>query len=309
MSIIEKAVDKLERARRKDAPDDRGAAAPGALFRGGPVAPGISEVQAPADPGVAAEAPQPQGPQEERTGRTANLDIEKLTKAGFITPRSVDTFLAEQCRYIKRRLFMKSGQKNNGGARNNNLIMISSALPGEGKTFLAINLAMSIAMERNRTVLLVDADVAKPDLCPVLGVEPGAGLMDLLQDPKLTLADVLVKTDVPTLTLLPAGWPTPHMSELLASEEMRRLTQELADRYPDRIVIFDSMPLLAKSGASVLGDLVGQIVLVVEAVRTSQRAVQEALKMLDRTDGVGLILNKSRERSDFRYPYGYYHYG
>ena len=154
--------------------------------------------------------------------------------------------------------------------------------------------------------MLVDADIVKPSLHKVFGFESGAGLVDYLVHDDMDLADVLVQTSVPSLTILPAG-NTHHLStELLASQNMRLLAKELSERYPDRIVIFDSPPLLATTEASVLASLVGQIVMVVEAERTQKTYLTEALALLNPNMIIGCVLNKAR--SPFGYDY-YYHYG
>ncbi|HCB12235.1 MAG TPA: protein tyrosine kinase, partial [Gammaproteobacteria bacterium] len=139
----------------------------------------------------------------------------------------------------------------------------------------------------------------------------GQGLVDLLIDEQLELADVLVDTNVPSLTVLPAG-STHHLStELLASENMAKLAAEMSSRYSDRIIIFDSPPLLVTTEASVLATLAGQIAMVVEASRTHQSQVQEALALLDPNQIVGFVLNKAQRilGADY-YGYGYgYQYG
>ena len=215
--------------------------------------------------------------------------------------------IAEEYRQIKRPLLINAFSQGASAIQNGNLIMITSALPGEGKTFTAINLAMSIALERDRTVLLVDADVAKPGVSEYIGKTEWPGLVDYLLSDTMQLSDVLVKTDVPKLRLLPAGRRHPHSTELLASESMRRLAQELASRYPDRVVIFDSPPLLATSEAAVLARLMGQIVMVVEASRTSQDIIQDALGQLNPDIMTSLILNKSHQ--PFGTPYYDYYAG
>jgi len=168
-------------------------------------------------------------------------------------------------------------------------------------------------MEMDRTVLLVDADVAKPDVANRLGVESEKGLIDVLLDEKLTLPDVLLRTDIPKLTLLPSGSKHVHSTELLASERMRQITLELSNRYPDRIVIFDSPPLLLTSESRVLAGLMGQVVLVVEEAATSQHAVKEAMSLLEANEIVGIVMNKGRRGGSGDtyggYGYSYYPYG
>jgi receptor protein-tyrosine kinase len=187
-----------------------------------------------------------------------------------------------------------------------NLVLVTSALPGEGKTFCAINLAISIALEMDRTVLLVDADVAKPGVLNTLGLEAKKGLMDALLDRQIDVADVLCWTDIDKLTRLPAGSSHQHATELLASDTMRGLLEEMAGRHRDRIVIFDSPPLLGASEAGVLAGQMGQIIVVVEAGRTSEAALKDALSRIDSSRVTGLLLNKG---DNLRLGYGYGGYG
>ncbi len=241
-----------------------------------------------------------------RTVRSVMLDFQQIHAAGLLVPDTRRSRIKEEYRYIKRPLLMNFDGKGAAAAEHANLIVVTSACPGEGKTFTACNLALSIATERNRTVLLVDADVIKPDLAKTLGFEADLGLVDFLIDDQLDLADVLVDTNVPSLTVLPAGSQHHLSTELLAGESMRRLAMEMSQRYPDRVVIFDSPPLLATTEASVLARLMGQVVMVVEAGRTQQSQVKAALALLDPNQIVGFVLNKTRgfPGPDY-YGYGY----
>jgi exopolysaccharide/PEP-CTERM locus tyrosine autokinase len=235
-----------------------------------------------------------------------------LRDAGLVDPRSDKTNrTTEEFRRIKRPLLMHARGEGATMVANANMIMVTSALPGEGKTFTAINLAMSIAMEMDKTVLLIDADVAKPDVTARLGVEAEKGLIDVLIDDELTLPQVLLRTDIPKLTLLPSGSRHVHSTELLASERMRQLTLELSNRYSDRIVIFDSPPLLLTNESRVLASLMGQIVLVAEESRTPQHAVKEAVDLLEANEIVGIVMNKGGRKTDGDGygGYGYYSYG
>jgi exopolysaccharide/PEP-CTERM locus tyrosine autokinase len=224
--------------------------------------------------------------------RFADINLVRLQQLGMVTHEGGRTGVAEDFRIIKRPLLRSARGADGPPIRHGNLIVVTSALPGEGKTFCAINLAMSMAMERDTTVLLVDADVARPSLLNALGLEARAGLMDVLLDEDLDLSDVILKTNVPALSLLPAGRRNKHATELLASRGMSRLLDDIATRYPDRIVIFDSPPLLITSEASVLAAQMGQVVLVVEAERTTHSAVREALRQLESCRHVNLIYNK-----------------
>ncbi|QQS55330.1 MAG: tyrosine-protein kinase family protein [Candidatus Competibacteraceae bacterium] len=229
-----------------------------------------------------------------RTERSVVLDFQQIQTMGLLVPETHRSRTKEEYRYIKRPLLMNVDGKGAAAVEHANLIVVTSARPGEGKTFTACNLALSIATERNRTVLLVDADVIKPSVAKTLGFEADLGLVDFLIDDQLDLADVLVDTNVPSLTVLPAGGQHHLSTELLAGENMRRLAIEMSQRYPDRVVIFDSPPLLATTEASVLARLMGQVVMVVEAGRTQQSQVKEALALLDPNQIVGFVLNKTR---------------
>lgn len=262
-----------------------------------------------ASPDMAAAAPG----SVKRTQRSVILDFERLRVAGFLEPDTQHSRLKEEYRQIKRPLLINADGRGAMTIEYPNLVMVTSARPGEGKTFTACNLALSIASERNRTVLLVDADVLKPSMPRTLGFEAELGLVDYLVDERLELADVLVDTNVPSLTLLPAGSQYHLSAELLAGERMRKLAAELSGRYADRIVIFDSPPLLATTEASILASLMGQVLVVVEAERTPQAQVKAALDLLDSNHRiVGLLLNKSRSffgADSYGYGYGYGHDG
>ena len=235
------------------------------------------------------------------------LNLLQLKAAGMLTPENSRSLIAEEYRAIKRPLLKNAFNSSLADVAHPNLIMVTSAIPGEGKSFTSVNLAMSIAMELDHTVLLVEGDVAKPAMARYLGLpEDVKGLVDFLSDERMSLDEVLLRTNVPKLTLLRAGRPHPQATELLASQHMVRLVEELAQRYPDRVVIFDAPPMLVSSEAAVLSTLVGQIVMVVEYGKTPQRLVKDALKLIGHDKIVGIVLNKSHGGSSQGYGYGYY---
>jgi len=239
-------------------------------------------------------------------GKFFDIDLDRLNKIGIVTPNSGKTQIAEQFRIIKRPLLTNVFNKSCKPGKSANLIMLSSALAGEGKSFCAVNLAMSIASEMDHRVLLIDADVARPTIPKVLGLGAEKGLLDLLLDERLSVCDVLIRTSVERLNIITAGTQHSHATELLASKGMYLLLDELAQRYDDRIVIFDSPPLLLTSEARVLAARMGQIIVVVEAERTTQQAVLQTLDQLESRDNVNLIYNKERYISGSEY-YGYYY--
>jgi protein-tyrosine kinase len=225
-----------------------------------------------------------------RRGRSLSIDPDQLRRQSLISPDGERTPNAESFRRIKRQVLANVGKSKAGVPGN--LVLVTSALAGEGKTFCAINLAISIALEMDHTVLLVDADVARPSVSRMLGLNAGQGLMDVLLDRRIELADVLWKTDLGKLTLLPVGTAHKHATELLASDAMRVLLQEMAERYHDRIIIFDSPPLLSASEAQALASQMGQVVMVVEAGKTTEAALKAALGQLQLNKVTGLLLNK-----------------
>jgi len=237
--------------------------------------------------------------------RHVEIDLEQLSKRGFITPAAPHSQLADEFRVVKRPIIRNALGRGGVKIKNGNLVMVTSALPSEGKTFTAINLAMSVAMEFDNTVLLIDGDVAHPMLPTILNVPREPGLLDLLTRDDLDVGDALVRTNVEKLTILPAGSRHKRATELLASEQMVSLLQELALRYSDRIIIFDSPPLLATTEARVLATHVGQIVMVVAADATTQHAVSQALSTIESCEIVLMMLNKAR-KTDVGSYYGYY---
>jgi receptor protein-tyrosine kinase len=289
-------------------PAEAAAAALASGTSSGAAAPTMASAAPAASTQAAAQARATRGAAPKPNARKVDLDLVRMREAGMVTAASGRTSLLEDFRVIKRPLLKRAFSETSSPERPNNLIMVTSSLPGEGKTYCAINLAMSIAMELDHTVLLVDADVARPSVLRTLGLPAQRGLMDILLDDKLDLADVMLRTNVDTLSILPAGTSTPRATELLASSTMSNLVTEIAHRYPDRVIIFDSPPLLLTSESRVLAGHMGQIVVVVEAQTTTQHAVKESLRQLEGCSNVNLIYNKARDIPGIEETYDY-HYG
>lgn len=241
--------------------------------------------------------------------RTVSIDLAMLAAKGMVTPEQPRSAIAEEFRVIKRPLLRNATDAGPARIENANLIMVTSAMPGEGKTFSAINLAISMAMELDYTVLLVDADVSRPSVFRQLGLPPERGLMDVLAGEVTDLSDVLLRTNIEKLSILPAGMPHQRATELLASESMNRLLKQIASRYSDRIVVFDSPPLLVTTESRVLATHMGQVVVVVESERTTHASVKQALATIENCPIKLMMLNKSRHSGPGAY-YGYgYGYG
>jgi exopolysaccharide/PEP-CTERM locus tyrosine autokinase len=236
----------------------------------------------------------------------ARIDRERLAEAGMLVPGGPVTALAEEFRLVKRQLLTTAADIEKRDPQAARMVLVCSAQPGDGKTFCAINLALSLAAERDLQILLVDADFPKPDILDRLGIAAsGQGLLDALGDPAIDVEALVIPTDVPQLSVLPAGKRTNADTELLRSDHAQDVLERLLSADPDRIVIFDSPPALAASPAAVLASLVGQTVLVVRADRSSESDLREAVALLDGCDDIQLLLNATTYRAEGA-RFGYY---
>ena len=229
-------------------------------------------------------------------GAPAAIDRLMLAQKGMIVPGAPIGPLAEEFRLVKRQLLVtRERLLASGDEARARTVLVCSARPGDGKTFCAINLALSMAAERDTEVLLVDADFAKPDILRQLGLDDapngGGGLLDALADDLLDPERLVVATDVPHLSVLPAGTLMSSDTELLASARTRSVLARLLAANPRRIVLFDSPPALAASPASVLAMLVGQVMMVVRADRTPESELAQAVGLLDACEHIALVLN------------------
>jgi protein-tyrosine kinase len=325
MSLIEKAAKRLEELRRAGAeepvvsatshadPKDRLPARQEQLPTPEAIVREISVREAQALPITAAPAVvgvEPPAHRNDSAGTDTiaparvEIDLARLRTQGFVTPDEPQSLIADEFRVVKRTILRNTQGLGDKRIRNSNLVLVTSSLQGEGKTFTAANLAISIAMEFDNTVLLVDGDVAHPALPELLGTPKAPGLLDLLTRDDLDIGDAIRQTNIEGLSILPAGTRNRRATELLASEKMALLLGELASRVPDRIIIFDSPPLLATTEARVLSTHMGQIIMVVAADATSQHAVRQALATIENCEVVLMLLNKSA-KTDVGTYYGY----
>lgn len=233
------------------------------------------------------------------------LDRGVLRGAGLLPPESDMSLLARQYRKIKHPLVAQAIGRGEPRAPKGYLIMIASAMSGEGKSFTSVNLALSMAMDRDLRVLLVDADVAKPQLSHVFGLGSAPGLLDALRNPHLDVESLIRATDVPTLSFLPAGAASEEATELLSSTRMEQIAVALGRHDSHRIVVFDSPPLLQTTESPALTHVAGQIVVVVHSDKTPQPALLDALKTLEGHPNVSLVLNQSTQSATS----AYYYYG
>ena len=241
----------------------------------------------------------------EISGKKHHLDENELIHGGVLAPLDQAIPVADEFRRIKRPVIDNAMKHDSAGSDHMNLIMVTSPMPGAGKTFCSVNLAASLSLERELNVLLVDADVAKPHISAAFGLADRPGLLDVLEDDDMRVDELLVRTDLNDIQVLPAGRQHSQSTELLSSDRMEAIMHELATRYPDRLIVLDSPPLLITSESQALARQVGQIVMIVECGKTTSQEIQDAIEVLDETKAINLVLNKSLySQSGGHYGYG-----
>jgi len=316
MNTIEQAAKRLEELRRAGvdvSPVDTARVAPEVAAGQAPVYVPVQTAPAPVPLPAAAPAPAAvtppakveAEPDDERRSRVIELDLLRMARCGLLVPGNPRSQQEEEFRIIKRPLLENVRGQTASRPKRANIIMVTSAVPGEGKTQNAINLAVSIAMELDHTVLLVEADVIRPSALERMGVSVSKGLLDLLTHPETDLSDVLLKTNIPKLTLLPAGTSNSRSTELLASPAMDELLETLANPYPDRVLISHTPPLLPSTESRVLATSMGQVLMVVEAHKTPLNTIKQAFSMVEECPVVMSMLNKYTGPKGNR-AYGYY---
>lgn len=236
------------------------------------------------------------------------IDLQSLSNRNFVSIATERRLIYEEYRVIKRKLINNAFGGLSSTLKHPNLILVSSSRPGEGKTFTSVNLALSIALEQDKTVLLVDADVLRPNVSRTLEISTPLGLTDYLSSNDIDVADIIYSTNVERLKLITAGKPHHLSTELLASDKMIELVNEFASRYPDRIVIFDAPPLLGVNETAVLAAMCGQAVVVLEENKTKLNELDKALSLLPKELAVGFVINKAYYSRDKGYGYGYGYY-
>ncbi len=227
--------------------------------------------------------------------RQVSIDRNSLARHGITIPSAKRSRVVEEFRMVKRQVVGNYMEEAADDAMNKNrVIMVTSARPREGKTFAAINLALSIATEQDLKVLLIDLDTKYHAMQDMMGIPANYGLTDLLSNPEVDFSDVVLRTNLPNLTVMPAGTPNIRSPELLSSKRTRAMFTEMTQRYSDRFIIFDAPSVLGSSDPAVLAGLVGQIVMVVEADRTQQEEVETAVGLVSACPIISLLLNKIR---------------
>lgn len=286
MSTIEKAAEKLTdnpRSTRATHASDSPLAPPGSATRNSGTPDSVSN----------------------QTNTPLKLDKEKMRSLALLLPDMGNTGLAEQYRKLKHPLLRKIGSAK-GTSLPTNMIMVTSALEGEGKSYTATNLALSIAMELDHTALLIDVDSRKNSVAELLGVTADRGLTNYLGSDAVGVKDIIYSTDIPKLKIIPAGDPELFSTESATSTKMKQFLVELSSRYSDRVIILDTPPLMLSAIAKVLAYMVGQVVMVVEAEKTPITVIEEATNHLEAERFSGFILNKTNLAGSTESLYGSY---
>jgi exopolysaccharide/PEP-CTERM locus tyrosine autokinase len=263
--------------------------------------------EAPAEPVAEPEvvrkpAPRPSGP-------VVAVDRARLRSAALIEPDAPVGALAEEFRIVKRQLLLNANSATDLPPEKRRTILVCSAQPGEGKTFCALNLALSLSSEKDVEVLLVDGDFHKPDVMATLGLEASRGLVEAIADPGLDPEALVLRTDLPGLSVLPAGRQADNVTELLASGRTRDVFRRLSEATPNRFILLDSPPALMASPAAVLAALAGQLVMVVRADKTNDAELRDALDLLSACERQSLLLNATGFAAGGRRFGAYYGYG
>src|SRR3984957_738818 len=292
MSVVEKSISKMRAA---------GAAAPNLFDARTEVVGSIEE--------VTAEIALLGMPNDASTvGRFVRIDRMRLRGAGFVPDENQERRFADQYRRIKRPILMQVQVLTAARAPGARFVMMASALPSDGKTFTSINLALSMARERDVSVLIMDGDVAKPHISRIFGIDREPGLLDALANEALDIESLVLPTDVQGLSMLSAGKHNDAATELLARARMNQLITRFTARDPRRFLLLDSPPLLLSSESRALVHNAGQVVLVVRAGHTPRRAVEEAIGFIGEDKPLELVLNQSQMALSEGY-YGYGSYG
>ncbi len=267
----------------------------------------IPPIAAPISPPQASVAqspvpPVPPGPrpvQPEYQSKLINVDRVALARMGAQVAGGARTRTSEEFRIIKRQVVLNARPQPNAGPgqRSGRLIMVTSTKPREGKTFTAVNLALSLASEQDLRVLLVDVDAHRRSLTEMFGIGNELGWVDLLSESGVGFPDALLRTNIPNLSVLPAGRAKKDLPELLSSKRTAALLAEMTERYSDRFIIFDAPPCLASSEPSILAGLVGQTVFVVEAHKTEREEIEAAIRLISGCANISLLLNKADARN------------
>ena len=237
--------------------------------------------------------------------RRVNLDFIAMRDAGLLAPESESKMFEDEYRVIKRPILSNAFGKGSESIENGHIVLVTSALAGDGKTFTCINLALSLAKELDHSVLLLDADLPKPHVSTLFDAQDEPGLLDYLNGTVTHLEDIELGTTVSGLSIIPAGTARDHATELLSGQRMLEFLELVHRRDPKQIILVDSPPLLQTTEARALGAIAGQIVLIIRAGATPKQAVQDAIAAVDSDKPINTVLNQVKFSRGSGYYYGY----
>ncbi len=277
---------------------------PGSLLNAGSL---LNEPRAPVRPGTARPAPidPPDFARPQSTHSGAPLDAETMARAGMIDWKATRERLSEEFRIVQAQVLQAIAAKPAKEPALGNLIMLTSARPGEGKTFSSMNLAGSLASCGQQPVILVDVDIKRHSLTTGMSLQNRSGLLNLASQPGLHFSDCLIDTAIPNLSIIPIGQATSG-DAMVSGKPIIRVLDRLARNYPDCIIVLDTPPCLSSSEPSTLAPVVGHIVMLIEAQQTQRAEVEAALDLVEACPSVVLMLNKVQMTgSDTFGAYGY----
>jgi protein-tyrosine kinase len=257
----------------------------------------------PAPPLLQATSVEPSAERPNASMGAPTIDAVALERGGMVDWSRTRSRISEEFRLVQRQI-LRAAFGPGAEPGFSNLLLVTSARPGEGKSFISLNLAGSIARQGDNHVLLVDADSKRDSICYAFGLAENRGMLDLVANPKLDPAPLIVKTPIDRLSILPVGRERERSAELFSGKEMARLIQSLGRRYADRLLILDAPPCLSTSDPAVLAPVVGQVLFVVEADRTQRDEVEASLDLIQACPNITLVLNKQQVSS--RYTFGAY---
>jgi receptor protein-tyrosine kinase len=252
----------------------------------------IRDAESPVVPGKA-EGRRQAGARSPSRGAVAGEPVSflRLASIGMLPDAEQDPQLIEQLRHLKRPILQNAFGPLAHGATN--VIMITSARPGAGKSFVSAALAAALTRARELSVVIIDLDNIKATLTRGLELTDRIGFFDAVDDPEVSLESTLIATEIPGLRVIPTGRQTKDSSELLNSERARQLMRRFAEDDPTRIIILDTPPLLSTPDAHAILDLAHQIIVVVEAGVTKQSEMKQIVESLRGDKPIGLVLNKA----------------
>ncbi len=277
MDLIQRAAARLEKSPGSVAPPaELPAAAP--------------EPSAPLLGGARREPP----PAGQPRSRAFTLSPTSLAAHGISLPGSGFSRTVEEFRAVKRYIMMNTLRGKSGGdPEASRIVLVTSAKPGDGKTFAAINLALALAYEKDARVLLMDADAYRQSMLEYLGISAGVGWIDAASAGSSVAGDLVLQSSVPSLQVLPAGRQRPEIPELMSSRHMKRILHELVHQDPERYIVIDALPCLKSTEPSILAGLAGQTIFVVAANKTTRDEIDASLRLLSASPCVSLLLNQA----------------